>query len=299
MNSGLSVHFYRLLMHAYPDEFRRRFGTSVEQAFRDMRRDAIEKHGYLGLALLWFHVIPDFLFSTAELLTRKAGDFLKWRFRLQWVVACSLGLGLARCIVLLIGLEFFRDLKNLGGPGILLANLLQTTILMSSVALLQSRVLAGRCFRKWPWVAYSLAGTALAVVVLQPLFFAAAPEIWLLQRINESLGHGLLRSAAQSVLLSIPMTLFGTIAGVMQAAAIKNDAITRYQWMRASAAGYFLSALVGGFAIPYPFESILQLLLTSVAAGALMGLVTSGPLERILFNVQADHREIPVPGERL
>ena len=291
MNSGLSVHFYRLLMHAYPDEFRRRFGTSVEQTFRDMRRDAIEKYGYLGVALLWFHVIPDFLFSAAELLTKKAGDFLKWRFRLQWVVACSLGLGLARCIALMIGRELYRDLESLGGPGFLLVTLLQTTILVFSVALLQSRVLAGRCFRKWPWVAYSLAGAALAVVVLQPLFFATFPvQMWLLQRINESFGHGLLRSAAQSVLLSIPMTLFGALAGVMQAGAIKNDAITRYQWMRASAAGYFLSALAGGFVIPYPFESILQLVLTSVVAGAVMGLVTSGPLERILFNVQADSR---------
>ena len=62
-------------------------------------------------------------------------------------------------------------------------------------------------------------------------------------------------------------------------------------------AGYFLSGVVGGFAIPIDgttgqlYYSLLQLILISFAAGAVMGLFTSGPLERILFNVQTDSRK--------
>jgi hypothetical protein len=43
-----------------------------------------------------------------------------------------------------------------------------------------------------------------------------------------------------------------------------SDAISRYQWMRACAAGYFLSAMASGFVIPYsgqaliPFDSMLH-----------------------------------------
>ena len=292
MNSGLSVYFYRFLMHAYPAEFRRRFGSSIDQAFRDMLRDAFQKHGYLGLAILWFHVVPDFLFSSIELVTRKAGDFLKWRFRLQWVIACSVGFALARCVALIVGREFYRGLETQGAPGRILAILLPTMILMSCLALMQSRVLAGRCFRKKEWVLYGLAGAVLAAVVLLPLHLVIVPgQRRLLQLIPETLDIELLRLLAERVVISIPMTLLGAFTGMLQWAAIRNDAISRYRWMMACGAGYFLSAIAGGFAIPYPLESLLQLVLTSVAAGAILGLVTSGPLERILFNVQAQSKE--------
>src|SRR5262245_38362762 len=114
MNFVWSVHFYRFLTRAYPTEFRSRFGASVEQAFRDMMRDSFDRHGYLGLVLVWFQVLPDFLFSAAELMMKKAGDFLKWRLRLHWVIACSLGLGLARCVALMVGRETYIELEALG-----------------------------------------------------------------------------------------------------------------------------------------------------------------------------------------
>jgi hypothetical protein len=292
MNSGLSIYFYRLLMHAYPDSFRRRFGASVDQAFRDMMRDNFQRHGYLGLAILWFHVIPDFLFSTVELLTRKAGDFLTWRFRLQWVIACSLGFALSRCVALMIGMDFYREMANYGKLGVFLRTLQMPTVLMLCLTVVQSRVLAGRCVRKKEWVLYGLAGGVLALVVLQPLnLVLVVGQLELLQRIGEAFGSGLPRILAERVVVSIPMTLFGAITGALQWAAIRNDAISRYRWMVVCAAGYFLSAVAGGFVIPYPFFSVLNLVLTSVVAGAFLGLVTSGPLEEILFNVQAESRE--------
>jgi len=88
-----SIRCYRWLMWLYPSSFVSELGDSVEQAFRDMLRDAFQKRGYLGIATLWFRIIPDFLFSAFELLTSTTGDYLKWYFRLRWVLACALGLG--------------------------------------------------------------------------------------------------------------------------------------------------------------------------------------------------------------
>ena len=288
MRSGWSVVLYRFMMQAYPAQFRSEFGESVDQAFRDNLREAFRKRGYLGLALLWFHVIPDFLFSAGELLLARAGDFLKWRFRLQWVVACSLGFGLARCFALIIGPDFYKGLESYGAPGKALASILFTAVLMGGVGIMQAWVLAGRCFRKKAWVLYGLAGAVLAAVVLQPVLLVAAPvQIRLLQLIGESSGTGLLRTVAASLVTgAFPMLILGAFAGAMQSAAIRSDAITRYRWIRASAAGYFLSAITGGFVIPYPYESVLQLVVIAVAAGTILGLVTSGPLERILFTVE-------------
>jgi hypothetical protein len=90
--------------------------------------------------------------------------------------------------------------------------------------------------------------------------------------------------------------IFGAFTGFLQASAIKSDAISRYQWMRACAVGYFLSAMAGGFEIPYaagsvyPLNSALHLILTMAVSGVVLGLVTSGPLERVLFNLQGDSK---------
>jgi hypothetical protein len=295
---NLSVHFYRFLMQAYPVQFRRRFGTSVEQAFRDMRRDALSKSRHMGLALLWLQVLPDFLFSVAELVTKTAGDFLKWRLRLHWVVACSLGFALARCVALIIGREFYIELEAGGTIRIVLGKMLQIAILMTSIGVMQSWALAGKCFRKKEWVLYSLVGAVLAAVILQPFLLVTAPGQVGLVRWAEGLFRGPLQVLAVRLVTNAPVwMIFGALTGVLQAAAIRSDAISRYQWMRACAAGYFLSAMAGGFVIPYsgqaliPFDSMLHLALTSVVSGAVLGLVTSGPLERILFNIQADSRE--------
>ena len=62
-----SIRFYRMLMHLYPSQFTEELGDSVDQAFRDMLRDAFRKRGQLGIVLLWFRIIPDFIHSTYEL----------------------------------------------------------------------------------------------------------------------------------------------------------------------------------------------------------------------------------------
>jgi hypothetical protein len=297
MNSSWSVTLYRFLMQAYPAEFRNQYGDPVDQAFRDMHRDAFQKRGYLGLALHWFHVVPDFLFSAGEVLLSKAGDFLKWRFRLQWVVACSLGFALSRCGFLILGREFFEALETRGAFWRVLGAALGPAIFMAGLGLMQSRVLAGRCFRKKEWVLYGLAGAVLSTIVFQPLFISwgvLRRLMEMLMNVSPAVQHGMLQDALFRVTGSIPLLIWGTFTGAFQSAAIKNDAITRYRWVKACIAGYFLSAVAGGFVIPYVINAplpVLELVLTSFAAGAVLGLITSGPLEQILFSVQSDSKE--------
>jgi hypothetical protein len=307
MNSGLSIALYRALMQAYPKEFRKQYGEPVDQAFRDMYRDALQQRGYLGVALLWFNVIPDFLFSAGEVVLAKAGDFLKWRFRLQWVIACSAGFALARIIFLILysnlGLGIFKGVEGNGLFWNVIRAAAVPAIFMASLGLIQSRVLAGRCFRKTQWVLYGLTGAVLATAIFPP-FFSGGGRMGniagVLIRLLEDLTpvgpplRNLLQAALHSVIRSIPLLILGAVVGAFQSAAIKNDAITRYRWMKACMAGYFLSAVAGGFSIPVDgpsgklYYSLLQLILASFAAGAVMGLFTSGPLERILFSVQTE-----------
>jgi hypothetical protein len=295
MNSSWSITLYRFLMQAYPAQFRNQYGEPVEQAFRDMHRDALQKRGYLGLALLWFHVVPDFLFSAGEVLLSKAGDFLKWRFRLQWVVACSLGFALSRAAFLVIGGEFFTGLETRGAFWSVLGAALVPAIFMSGLGYMQSRVLAGRCFRKKEWVLYGVAGAVLGTMVFQPFWSGVARQaLQVLMNLRDEYGGGMLLQLADIMLMSAPAAIYGAFAGALQSAAVRNDAITRYRWMKACAAGYFLSAVAGGFAIPYVINAPnpnLQLVLTSFAAGAVLGLITSGPLEQILFNARAESKE--------
>jgi hypothetical protein len=292
VSANISLSLYRILMRAYPAEFRQRYGDSVDQAFRDMSRDAIQKRGYLGLALLWLHVVPDFLFSAGELLTRMAGDFLKWRFRLQWVVACFLGFVLSRLITAIIGQDLIGSLERVGHPWIYLGSLAQITILMTSMGLIQSRVLAGRCFRKKQWVLYGFAGAIMGALVVLPIWRVAIPPVdSATSALLHLLGHDELATRlVRGLTASGQMLFFGAITGLLQAAAIRNDAITRRRWMTACALGYYFAWAAGWFVAEMLPNQVRHTLPGWFLSGAILGLIQSGPLERILFNVQSDSR---------
>lgn len=57
--SSLSERFYRVLLIAYPEEHRREYGPQMEQAFRDLRREALRRGGGIGLARLWMRTVSD------------------------------------------------------------------------------------------------------------------------------------------------------------------------------------------------------------------------------------------------
>jgi hypothetical protein len=54
-----SERVYRVLLLAYPGEFRREYGPQMEQAFGDLSREARERGGKVGIALLWTLAISD------------------------------------------------------------------------------------------------------------------------------------------------------------------------------------------------------------------------------------------------
>jgi len=54
-----SERVYGMLLRAYPGEFRREYGPQMEQAFGDLYREARERGGKGGIALLWALTISD------------------------------------------------------------------------------------------------------------------------------------------------------------------------------------------------------------------------------------------------
>src|SRR5919107_3284746 len=56
---SLPRRIYRVLLKAYPGEFRREYGPQMEQVFSDLYREAYERDGRRGIALLWALTISD------------------------------------------------------------------------------------------------------------------------------------------------------------------------------------------------------------------------------------------------
>lgn len=54
-----SERVYRVLLRAYPGEFRREYGPEMEQAFGDLYREACERSGRCGIAHLWALTVSD------------------------------------------------------------------------------------------------------------------------------------------------------------------------------------------------------------------------------------------------
>jgi hypothetical protein len=57
---------YRVLLLAYPREFRREYGPQMEQAFGDLYRQACERGRRRGIGLLWALTISDLARTAVE-----------------------------------------------------------------------------------------------------------------------------------------------------------------------------------------------------------------------------------------
>lgn len=62
----LSILIYRILLNAYPEAFRRQYGESMIQVFRDLGRKAVRSRGALGIIGLWLRILPDVVYSVIE-----------------------------------------------------------------------------------------------------------------------------------------------------------------------------------------------------------------------------------------
>src|SRR5215204_4807944 len=67
----LSVQLYRVLLGAYPKQFRREYGSHMEQAFNDLYTEERERGG--PISLLWIRTLSD-LASTARAERIRAND---------------------------------------------------------------------------------------------------------------------------------------------------------------------------------------------------------------------------------
>jgi hypothetical protein len=87
-----SERVYRVLLLAYPREFRRDCGTEMVQAFGDLCREEMRRGGALGLVRVWARTLPD-LVATA-FAERSRGMRDRWLFMLV-PLALSFGLAIA------------------------------------------------------------------------------------------------------------------------------------------------------------------------------------------------------------
>jgi hypothetical protein len=60
-SSDLSERVYRLLLKAYPLEFRREYGPHMTQVFRDCRRAELRSGNRLGHVILWVRTVLDLI----------------------------------------------------------------------------------------------------------------------------------------------------------------------------------------------------------------------------------------------
>jgi hypothetical protein len=61
--TSISVSTYGLILQAYPSSFRREFGDSMRQVFRDAVQDAWRRSGVSGVAILWMRTVADVVTS--------------------------------------------------------------------------------------------------------------------------------------------------------------------------------------------------------------------------------------------
>jgi len=71
---AISDGIYRLLLIAYPDDFRRRYGAEMAQVFHDSCRDAIARAGTASIAGVWLHTIGDLIVSALKERVTEPGN---------------------------------------------------------------------------------------------------------------------------------------------------------------------------------------------------------------------------------
>ena len=64
--ASLSCRIYRILLAAYPSEFRREYGPSLLQVFRDSSRDATRREGKFATGKFWLAILGDLIVSASK-----------------------------------------------------------------------------------------------------------------------------------------------------------------------------------------------------------------------------------------
>lgn len=281
-----SVKLYRLLLRFYPAEFCNDYAEQLDQAFRDLMRDAVRKWGWFGVATVWAHVLPD-LILTAIQLHRKKGDVMRWQFRLEWIVACGAGAVVGQLFLLLLVLA--RVIPEPFFPESRIGFIIHAAVLGFVIGLLQSRILRGGLFEAIEWALFSAAGLLAGSLIM-----------WTIAMINIDLPYRWLEAIPYVgpviwfpgvvVLLCLP----GTFLGLMQSLVLRHRSFEAAFWILANAiavpmAILIISAIPGTPGVRYlPSSLLFGHISAAIAAGCTLGLLTATPLERILRGKQIE-----------
>jgi FtsH-binding integral membrane protein len=94
-----SERVYRVLLQVCPGDFRREYGPRMEQAFGDLYREAYERGGRRGIALLWSLTISDLARTAVAQRIRPRADH-------EEVAMYDRRLAVVGCVLLLAPLYF-------------------------------------------------------------------------------------------------------------------------------------------------------------------------------------------------
>src|SRR5215211_6857776 len=113
---GASDWLYRLLLHAYPRDFRREYGSQMAQVFHDCCREAQHRSGVPGVIALWIATFID-LITTAltERISERRRLAMSSKHLIRWSGLASM-IGGVLWLVLSTGLAIRWPMREYIGP---------------------------------------------------------------------------------------------------------------------------------------------------------------------------------------
>jgi hypothetical protein len=292
---SLSMRCYRRLLRAYPRTFLVEFEDLLCQAFGDLAHRAVRSKGTWGLFVLWMRTIPDLISSAFNQRFQPNSD---WRFRLRWIVACTVGVTLG--VICFIGpiwamYQIERWMGTLPpNPSIYIPSLprpqaelwinvrtLQAPALLGLfLGLFQTLALGWKRLRRAAWMIATTLGVMLAasVVLLVPVvatYLRVTIHPWRL-----FVDHHPVLYYGGSVMVCV------SVLGMLQALVLAPRNPRALAWIPASSLGVLACSVPNFFANPYSIRhhSLLTIyLVLGLIVGSLYGLITVLPLEWILW----------------
>jgi hypothetical protein len=167
-----SQRVYRALLKVCPGEFRREYGPQMEQVFGDLYRDAYERGGRRGIAMLWALTITDLARTVVAQRIRPRADH-------EEVAMYDRRLAVVGCVLLLAPLYFV------------------------SASLLKYGLGIGFLFDPLETLVFSVAGRRMIFNVVSPFVFlgglglALALNIYAVTRLNVSREDGTIVSTVR------------------------------------------------------------------------------------------------------
>jgi len=207
--ASLSCRVYRILLAAYPADFRREYGPSMLQVFRDSSRDAAKRSGKLATASFWLAILGDLIISASKQHIENVGEvngaMNNIRRDLIAVVGCAF---IILAAFMLLNYGRVHEVGSLLVFGRVLDAVVFTGIAGNVIVFLLVKITRWDSFRIACWtflIVNALSALLLAVVGsrIDPQFHLAATMLaYVVSLVFWVLLHYLWRSTARNVLAS-------------------------------------------------------------------------------------------------